>query len=131
MGIFSKIKDKIFGEDSIVGRSIDRDDKADKPVFRPDATNRNTTMRTTTVDVGAVLSDRYERAGQDLNYQTSIVDLMKLLDLDPSYENRKELAIEMGRTDYSGTAEDNIWLHGRVMDELEKHGGRIPASFRA
>ena len=56
---------------------------------------------------------------------------MKLLDLDPSYDNRKELAVEMGRTDYSGTAEDNIWLHGRVMDELEKSGGRIPASLRS
>ena len=129
MGIFSKIKDAIFGKPAKA--------ETNDSVFKRDATpggagfgtGGTTTART--VDVDAVLADRYERAGQDLNYQTSIVDLMKLLDLDPSYENRKELAQEMGRTDYSGTAEDNIWLHGRVMDELEKNGGRISASLRS
>ena len=127
MGIFSKIKDAIFGKEAKAATNdgvFKRDDTPSGAGFG------GTTGTTTTVDVGEVLSDRYERAGQELNYQTSIVDLMKLLDLDASYENRKELAVEMGRTDYSGTAEDNIWLHGRVMDELEKHGGRIPASLR-
>lgn len=126
MSIFGKIKDAIFGKKAHA-------ETKDGSIFKTDTTagggfGGGTT--TETVDVGAVLEDRYARAGQDLNYQSSIVDLMKLLDLDSSYEARKELATEMGRTDYSGTAEDNIWLHGRVMDELEKSGGRIPASLR-
>ena len=128
MGIFSKIKDAIFGKPAKA--------ETNDSIFNRDTTpggagfGSGGTTTTRTVDVDAVLADRYERAGQDLNYKTSIVDLMKLLDLDPSYENRKELATEMGRTDYSGTAEDNIWLHGRVMDELEKNGGRISADLR-
>ncbi|MEL6830583.1 MAG: DUF3597 family protein, partial [Pseudomonadota bacterium] len=61
-----------------------------------------------------------------LNWQTSIVDLMKLVRIDPSYENRKSLAVEMGNTDYSGTAEDNIALHKAVMDQMAAAGGIVP-----
>ena len=129
MGIFSKIKDAIFGKKARA-ETNDTIFKRDQAPSGAGFGSGGTSGTTTTVDVDAVLADRYERAGQDLNYKTSIVDLMKLLDLDPSYENRKELAVEMGRSDYSGTAEDNIWLHGRVMDELEKNGGRISAELR-
>lgn len=125
MGIFSKIKDKIFGK-----KDDDKVVELGRAKTAPSGAGFGAGTPAQAVDVDAVLADRYERAGQDLNYQTSIVDLMKLLDLDPSYENRKELAVEMGRSDYSGTAEDNIWLHGRVMDELEKNGGRISADLR-
>ena len=65
-----------------------------------------------------------------LNWRTSIVDLMKLLGIDSDYESRKTLAVEMGREDYAGTAEDNIWLHRRVMNELAANGGQVPAEFR-
>lgn len=58
-----------------------------------------------------------------LNWKTSIVDLMKLLQLDPSYENRKELAGEVGIAGYSGSAEDNIALHKAVMKKLADAGG--------
>lgn len=64
-----------------------------------------------------------------LNWRTSVVDLMKLVGIDPSYENRKELATELGDTDYSGKAEENIWLHKRVMQELAKNGGKVPATL--
>ncbi len=70
-------------------------------------------------------------AGSDkLNWRTSIVDLMKLIGLDASYAERKELAEELGRTDYEGSADDNIWLHKQVMSELAKNGGKVPASLR-
>ncbi|TCD02270.1 DUF3597 domain-containing protein [Erythrobacteraceae bacterium CFH 75059] len=64
-----------------------------------------------------------------LNWRTSIVDLMKLLGIDSSYENRKELAQELGRSNYSGSAEDNLWLHKRTMQELAANGGKVPAQL--
>lgn len=64
-----------------------------------------------------------------LNWRTSIVDLMKLIGVDSDYESRKALAAEMGREDYSGSTEDNIWLHRRVMNELAANGGKVPAEF--
>jgi hypothetical protein len=66
-----------------------------------------------------------------LNWRTSIVDLMKLLDLDSSLANRQELAGELGyHGSKDGSAEMNIWLHKAVMRELEKSGGRVPAALK-
>jgi hypothetical protein len=68
---------------------------------------------------------------QKLNWRTSIVDLMKLVGLDASLENRKELAQELGYSGDSGdSAAMNIWLHKRVMKELAAHGGKVPAALR-
>lgn len=122
MGIFSKIKDAIFGKK--------KDDA--KPAPKTPSPNPGTTATRTApiseVDVEARLD---AMAGADrLNWRTSIVDLMKLIGVDSSYENRKELAQELGRTDYSGSAEDNIWLHKQTMRELAKNGGKVPAEFR-
>jgi hypothetical protein len=68
---------------------------------------------------------------EKLNWQTSIVDLMKLVDLDPSLENRKTLAGELG---YTGNTQDstsmNIWLHKEVMQKLAASGGKVPDSLR-
>lgn len=65
-----------------------------------------------------------------LNWQTSIVDLMKVLSLDPSYANRKELAGELGIAGYEGSAEDNIALHKAVMKGLADAGGVVPDEFK-
>ena len=70
------------------------------------------------------------RGADKLNWRTSIVDLMKLIGLDASYAERKELAQELGRSDYEGSAEDNIWLHRQVMNKLAANGGKVPASLR-
>ncbi len=59
------------------------------------------------------------------NWKTSIVDLMKLVGIDPSFANRKELAGELGMTDYEGTAEQNIALHHAVMNLLALEGGKV------
>jgi len=84
------------------------------------------------VDVEDVLEARAAQNPQKLNWRTSIVDLMKLLDIDSSLENRKELARELGFTgDTSDSASMNIWLHKRVMQELQNNGGRVPASLVA
>ncbi|PAX08220.1 DUF3597 domain-containing protein [Sphingomonas lenta] len=84
------------------------------------------------VDVEAVLEGISAQKGHpNLNWRTSIVDLMKLLDLDSSLDNRRELATELGYTgEKNGSAEMNIWLHKALMRELEKSGGKVPASLK-
>jgi uncharacterized protein DUF3597 len=72
-----------------------------------------------------------DKGSPNLNWKSSIVDLMKLLDLDPSLDNRKALATELGYTGAKdGSAEMNIWLHRKVMEELAKNGGRVPAGLK-
>jgi hypothetical protein len=83
------------------------------------------------VDVGAVLSEMASMKGGGGNYQTSIVDLLKLLDLDSSLQARKELANELNvHVGADGSAEENIALHKAVMDKLAENGGMVPDSLR-
>ena len=84
------------------------------------------------VDVEQVLSQKAQQKGNpDLNWRSSIVDLMKLLDLDASLDNRKALATELGYSGAKdGSAEMNIWLHRKVMEELERNGGQVPAGLK-
>ena len=83
------------------------------------------------VDVEAVLTEMASKNPQKLNWRTSIVDLMKLLDLDSSLGARQELATELGYTGAKdGSAEMNIWLHKQVMTKLAENGGRVPESLR-
>ena len=78
-----------------------------------------------------MLAEIASQKGEKLNYQSSIVDLMKLLDLDSSLDNRKELATELGYSgEKDGSAEMNIWLHKAVMRELAKNGGTVPAGLQ-
>ena len=83
------------------------------------------------VDVEAVLEQKMRDKGNpNLNWRTSIADLMRLLDLDPSLDNRKELATELGyQGEKNGSAEMNIWLHRQVMQGLAQNGGRVPAGM--
>ena len=78
----------------------------------------------------AVLTQMAQAKGGGGNWRTSIVDLMKLLDLDSSLSNREELATELGYTGAKdGSAAMNIWLHSHVMQELAKNGGKVPADL--
>ena len=88
--------------------------------------------RAAPVDVEQKLTEIHKAKGSpNLNWRTSIADLMRLLDLDPSLENREELATELGYTGAKdGSAEMNIWLYKRVMAELEKNGGVVPAALK-
>ena len=81
----------------------------------------------TRAEIESLLGQIASTTGSDLNWQTSIVDLMKLIGLDPSLANRKELAEELGYTgEKDGSAEMNIWLHEQVMSRLAAHGGTTP-----
>jgi hypothetical protein len=83
------------------------------------------------VDVEAVLRDLASKKREQLNWRQSIVDLMKLLDLDSSLTARKELAKELHYTGaLDGSAEMNIWLHKQVMTKLAENGGKVPADLR-
>ena len=80
----------------------------------------------------AQLTQMSANAGQKLNWQTSIVDLMKLVGLDPSFANRKQLAQELGYTgDTADSATMNIWLHKTVMDKLAASGGSVTPDLKA
>ena len=128
MSIFSRIKDAIFGHKAAApvpsqpvpaGGEIAQD------------TQPAPTLEQQPVDVELVLTTIATSKGNpDLNYKTSIVDLMKLLDMDSSLENREELATELGYTGAKdGSAEMNIWLHKEVMRQLAANGGIVPASM--
>ena len=83
------------------------------------------------VDVQAVMTDLAKKKGGGGNWQTSIVDLLKMLDLDSSLEARKELAQELGvNAGAHGSAEQNIALHKAVMREIAKNGGKVPDSMK-
>jgi len=84
------------------------------------------------VDVGQVLTQMASHKGGGGNWQTSIVDLLKLLDLDSSLNARKELANELNtHAGADGSAEQNIALHAAVMQKLAENGGKIPDSLKA
>lgn len=125
MSFFSKIKEAIFGKKA---------QAATPPAASPAIPMGSATAQPApapqpmpAVDIEAVLTGL---PGADkLNWKSSIVDLMKLVGIDSSYANRKELAAELGDTNYSGSAEDNIALHKAVMKALAEHGGKVPAEL--
>lgn len=83
------------------------------------------------VDVGAVLSEMASKSGQQLNWKTSIVDLLKLLNLDSSMTARKQLADELHYTgDKDDSASMNIWLHKQVVQKMAENGGRVPDDMK-
>ena len=81
------------------------------------------------VDVEAILSGMPN--SQSLNWRSSIVDLLKLLNLDSDLASRKELAAELDfKGDTSDSASMNIWLHRQVMNKLAANGGKVPADLK-
>jgi hypothetical protein len=139
MSIFSRIRDAIFHHAEAEPSKPAAMDKPFVPMQPPGNSGPSGIPASPTdakwdreVDVEAVLQDRAAKDPQKLNWRTSIVDLMKLLDIDSSLENRKQLAQELG---YTGSTDDsaamNVWLHRRVMEELRKNGGKVPASLVA
>ena len=83
------------------------------------------------VDVEAVLTGLAAKNKEKLDWRKSIVDLMKLLNLDSSFAARKELAKELGYTgDTNDSAKMNVWLHKQVMIKLAANGGKVPADLQ-
>lgn len=83
------------------------------------------------VDVGQVLADLASKKGQALDYKRSIVDLLKLLDLDSSLQARKQLADELHDTgDKEDSATMNVWLHKQLVQKLADTGGKVPDDLK-
>lgn len=85
----------------------------------------------TEVDVEKLLSDLSQKSSEKLNWRTSIVDLMKLLNIDSSLSARKDLAKELNYTgDMNDSGSMNIWLHRQVMNKVAANGGKVPADLK-
>jgi hypothetical protein len=135
MNIFGAIMDKIFHHPA--ARPAQAQAPAAPPAATPAAaptpepTAPATAPQTAQpVDVEAVLSQMAQEKGGGGNYQSSIVDLLKLLDLDSSLDARKQLANELNvHVAADGSAEENIALHKAVMQKLAENGGKVPAGL--
>jgi len=135
MSIFGDIMSAIFGrsakaETPAAGTAAPAA-PAGSPASAPSSTPSATAAPAATVDVAAVLDALAKKNKQKLNWRTSIVDLMKLLDLDSSQTARKKLAAELH---YSGDTKDsakmNVWLHKQVMIKLAANGGKVPDDLK-
>ena len=138
MSIFGNIMSKVFGHKSADAHpaptptpapaAAQPAPQAPQPTSAPPSAPAQPAA---SVDVGAVLSEMAAMKNGGGNYQTSIVDLLKLLDLDSSLTARKELGQELGvHAGEDGSAEQNIALHKAVMAKLAENGGIVPDSLR-
>jgi uncharacterized protein DUF3597 len=138
VGVFSSIVNAIFGSGSASAQPATPGTSA--PPSAPGAstsTNPPATGATAApkpisrTEVEAQIAAIEAKRGVKYNWKQSIVDLMKLLDLDSSLAARKELAQELGYTGaLDGSAEMNVWLHKQVMEKLAERGGKVPDSLR-
>ena len=120
MSIFGTIKDKIFGHPAAKEAAPA---PAATPAPTPQAVPQSAAPQPAepkVIDADAALEKIAKSKGNpDLNYKTSIVDLMKLIDMDSGLDNRKQLADELGYTgEKNGSAEMNMWLHDKVMERI-------------
>ncbi len=120
MSIFGTIKDKIFGHPAAKEAAPA---PAAAPAPTPQAVPQSAAPQPAepkVIDADAALEKIAKSKGNpDLNYKTSIVDLMKLIDMDSGLDNRKQLADELGYTgEKNGSAEMNMWLHDKVMERI-------------
>jgi hypothetical protein len=141
MSIFGRILGKIFGTESSAATPA----ATAKPAASPSAGSGSAPTATSgvatsparaaapmsQVDVAAVLNKLAAESKEKLDWRHSIVDLMKLLQLDSSLGERKELAKELGYTaDTSDSAAMNVWLHKQVMRKLAENGGKVPDDLK-
>lgn len=121
MSIFGAIKSAIFGHPSVQAAPAPAQQPA-APAATPTPAPAAAAAPAVPVDIdadAALAKIAHSKGDPDLNYKTSIVDLMKLIGMDPSLDNRKQLATELGYTGAKdGSAEMNIWLHEAVMNRI-------------
>lgn len=142
MGLFSKITDRIFGRRAEAATPSEPvaaakpapiifDGSENQPDVAPPALTPAPAPLPEPVDVEAVLTAMAEEKGGKSNWRQSIVDLLKLLDLDSSLDARKELAAELEvNAGAHGSAEQNLALHRAVMRKLAENGGKVPDELK-
>lgn len=148
MSIFDSIKKAIFGEAKaettttsgaapVPGSVVPPSSTSTAPASAPAATaggeataNVRSSSTGQPVDVAPILDKAVQDSGQQLNWKTSIVDLLKALKIDSSLQSRKELAHELGYTgDTNDSATMNVWLHQAVVKKLAENGGKVPSDL--
>ena len=127
MSVFGSIMGAIFGHGSAQASA--------SPTAASGATPAQTAAPSATpartVDVAAIVDKAAAAKGEKLAWRTSIVDLMKALNLDSSLTARKELAKELHYTgDTNDSATMNIWLHEQIMAKLAANGGKLPSDIK-
>lgn len=128
MSIFGKIKDAIFGKKAVAATPAPEAPVIAAPPAAPTAAPEPVAI--SDVDVIAHLQEIDANDGRNLNWRSSIVDLMKMLGMESSLQERKDLAMELGYSgELNGSADMNIWLHKAVMRELAANGGKVPAEL--
>jgi Domain of unknown function (DUF3597) len=130
MSVFGKIMSSIFGKASAAGAAPTAPASGAKPSSATSASAPAGSI--TEVDVAGILSKLASENKEKLDWRKSIVDLMKLLDLDSSLSARKELAQELHYSgDMNDSASMNVWLHKQVMRKLAENGGKVPEDLKA
>jgi hypothetical protein len=123
MSIFGKILGALFGTKAEAA-------PAGAPATAPGGATA-TAAPGETIDIVPILEKAAAAKKEKLNWRTSIVDLMKVLDLDSSLGARKELAKELGYTgDTNDSAKMNVWLHKQVMIKVAANGGKVPDDLK-
>ncbi|WP_407112038.1 DUF3597 domain-containing protein [Bradyrhizobium sp. LMG 9283] len=131
MSIFGKIMSAIFGSQPTSATPAGGAASPGAPAGAPDA-SAPAAAPMAAVDVAAIV-DKAAAAhkGEKLEWRTSIVDLMKALDIDSSLAARKDLAKELGYSgDMNDSASMNVWLHKQVMSKLAANGGKLPPEIK-
>ena len=126
MGLFNNLMSKIFSHASSAPAAVLGTQTPSAPQ-QTQAASTPATAAPPVVDVTAILNDLAKKNPEKLDWQRSIVDLMKLVGMDSSFTARKQLAAELH---YSGDPNDsasmNIWLHKEVLKKLAENGGKVP-----
>ena len=129
MGLFNNLMSKIFSHaSSTVSTAPSAQTQSAPAATTPSPGATATTVAVAPeVDVTAILNDLAKKNPEKLDWQRSIVDLMKLVGMDSSFTARKQLAAELHYTgDPNDSAAMNIWLHKEVMKKLAENGGKVP-----
>ena len=122
MGLFANLLSKVFGQQTAATSTPPPAAKG-----APAVASSGSTTPAATVDVTAVLDDLAGKNSEKLDWRKSIVDLMKLVDMDSSLASRKELAKDLNYTgDTSDSAKMNVWLHKEVLRKISENGGKVP-----
>jgi len=124
MSIFGKIMGAIFGHSAAATPAGGTASSSGSTASAAPAPGQ-------TVDVAPIVDKAAAAKHEKLEWRTSIVDLMKALDIDSSLAARKELAKELGYTgDTNDSASMNVWLHKQVMAKLAANGGKLPPEIK-
>lgn len=132
MSIFGKIMGAIFGSHPASAAPPGGTPAGTAPTGAAPSGSAPAAAPAATVDVAAIVDAAVAaHKGEKLEWRTSIVDLMKALDVDSSLAARKDLAKELGYTgDMNDSASMNVWLHKQVMSKLAASGGKLPPEIK-